>query len=127
VKIIIRREDLTAAEMKAITERYDGYHHQQEFWTGFVDYQNDCNLPNRWPNSDAGEAWDQGTEAAMRVHWERYSCMYARDDLDSRKMIGGLDSAIEKLRKKAAKEGLTREAWLAEERKKRAAVPVNDN
>ena len=63
----------------------------------------------------------------MRVHWERYSCMYARDDLDSRKMIGGLDSAIEKLRKKAAKEGLTREAWLAEERKKRAAVPVNDN
>jgi hypothetical protein len=59
----------------------------------------------------------------MRLHWERYRCDYARDDLDSRKMIEGFDSAIEKLRKKAAKEGLTLEAWLAAEKlKERAAA-----
>ena len=117
---IIRREDLTAAEMKAITERYDGYHHQQEFWTGFVDYQNDCNLPNRWPNSDAGEAWDRGTEAAMRVHWDRYSCMYARDCLDTRTMCKGLRAGIEEMKRKGTLP--PRRA-----RRKKATLPANDN
>jgi hypothetical protein len=47
------------------------YHRFEEFWDGFADYQHDCN--RRCPheeNSVAGQAWDRGTEAAMRLHWD---------------------------------------------------------
>ena len=120
--MIIHRADLTADEFRAISERHWPYDNFAEFWTGFADYQCDCNRRNRWPNSDAGAAWDRGTEAAMRIHWERHRCGYARDDLDSRKMCAGLDSAIKKLRAKAAKEGLTLEDWFRRERQERRAA-----
>src|SRR6516225_5675848 len=101
-KFVVRREDLTAAEMKAITGRYDGYHHCPEFWDGYADYQN-----GRWrcpwsDNSVAGQAWDRGSEAAMRVHWERRRCMYARDCLDTRAMCRGLRAGLKKRKAAAA-------------------------
>jgi hypothetical protein len=97
---IIYAKDLTAAEHKAMEARYDGYHHCAEFWVGFVDYQHGrYNCPHGWTNSVAGQAWDRGAEAAMRLHWERYRCEYARDDLDGRKQISGIDAAIEELKK----------------------------
>jgi hypothetical protein len=100
---IVHNKDLTADEFKAISKRYWPYDNFEEFWVGFADYQHDCN--RRCPheeNSAAGEAWDWGTEAAMRVHWDRYSCMYARDDLDTRKMCETLERLNEERQAKAA-------------------------
>jgi hypothetical protein len=97
--IVINRDQLTAAEFVDISARHWPFDTFPEFWTGFDDYQHDCNRRNRWPNTDAGEAWDRGTEAAARIHWSRWHCMYARDVLDSRKMHGGLQAAIERMRK----------------------------
>jgi hypothetical protein len=97
--IVYRSADLTADEFRAISERHWPYDSFAEFWAGFADYQHDCNLPNRWPNSDAGEAWSCGREAAMRIHWERHRCGYARDDLDGLAMHRGMQSAIERMRK----------------------------
>ena len=53
--------------------------------------------------------------------------MYDQDDVDTFKQLAGIRSATEKLRKKAAAEGLTLEAWFAEERKQREAAVANDN
>jgi hypothetical protein len=72
------------------------YDRFQAFWTSFIDYQRDCNSPNRWSEGSVfGQAWHRGAEAAMRLHWERYSCPYARDDLDSLKQCATLDRLIE--------------------------------
>jgi hypothetical protein len=67
----IYSDNLTTTEHKAIADRYDGYHHCAEFWIGFHDYQDGRNCPNGWANSVAGQAWDRGAEAAMRVLRER--------------------------------------------------------
>jgi hypothetical protein len=117
---IVHSKDLTADEFRAISERHWPYDNFEEFWTGFADYQHDCNRRNRWPNSDAGEAWDRGTEAAMRVHWDRYSCMYARDCLDTRTMCKGLRAGIEEMKRKGTLP--PRRA-----RRKKATLPANDN
>ena len=99
--IVISRDQLTTAECKDIEKRHAPYHRFAEFWRGYLDYQHDCNRRCPWPkDSVSGRAWDLGTEAAMRVHWERYHCMYARDDLDSRKMHQGLQAAIEEMKRK---------------------------
>ena len=84
MKVIVYRADLTAAERKAMSERHAPYDRFEAFWTGFIDYQTDIDrkCPND-PNTVFGQAWDRGTEAAMRVRWERYRCEYARDDLDT--------------------------------------------
>jgi hypothetical protein len=90
--VIVYREDLTAAELRAMGERYAPYDNFAAFWTGFIDYQ--AEIDRKCPhdsNSVAGQAWDRGTEAAMRIHWERHSDPYARDDLDSRVMIVTLE------------------------------------
>jgi hypothetical protein len=88
---MIQSEDLTAAERKMIEQRHAPYHRFEEFWDGFTSYDCGRDCPNRWEeNSVAGQAWDRGTEAAMRVHWERTSCPYSRDDLDSLKQIATL-------------------------------------
>jgi hypothetical protein len=122
--IIYTSKDLTTTERRAIEERHAPYHRFKAFWRGFDDYQSGrYSCPDGWEeNSVAGQAWDRGSETAMRLHWERHRCEYARDDLDSRKMIKGFDSAIKKLRAKAAKEGLTLEAWLQRERRERQAA-----
>jgi hypothetical protein len=93
MKIIIHRADLTAAEIKTLEQHSDGYDARAEFWTGFVDCQHDGNCRNRWPNSDAGEAWSRGWEAWTRVRlgrtpqpWNEYD----RDDGDSLKQIATL-------------------------------------
>jgi hypothetical protein len=99
---VVHSRDLTADEFTDISARYWPFDNFDEFWTGFADYQTDCNRRNRWPNSDAGEAWDRGTEAAMRVHWERYRCMYARDCLDTRAMCRGLRAGLKKRKAAAA-------------------------
>jgi hypothetical protein len=49
---------------------------------------------------------------------------YDRDLRDTKKQLSGLDAALKTLRKKAAAEGMTLEAWFAEERRQRVA---NDN
>jgi hypothetical protein len=109
MRVIYRRDHLTAAEMKAIRERHAPYHNFRAFWVGFTDYQYDCNRKCPYdPDSVMAEAWDRGTEAAMRIHWERHSCMYARDDLDSRVQIATLRR-------------------LNERRKNPNAGPANDN
>jgi len=107
MKQIIYSDQLTTDERKAIERRHAPYHRFEEFWSGFLGYQSGRDCPNGWEeNSVAGQAWDRGSEAAMRLHWERWYCPYARDDLDSRKMI----------------ETLTRlNEWKA------AANPANDN
>jgi hypothetical protein len=96
---VVHSRDLTADEFKDISKRYWPYDNFEEFWVGFADYQHDCNRRNRWPNTDVGEAWDRGSEAAMRLHWDRYRCMYALDDLDTRKMCEGLQAAYEEMKK----------------------------
>jgi hypothetical protein len=97
---IIHIEDLTAAERKAIEQRHAPYHRFEEFWDAFTSYDCGRDCPNGWEeNSVAGQAWDRGTEAAMRLHWERTSCPYARDDLDSRVQIATL-RRLNKKRKK---------------------------
>jgi hypothetical protein len=49
----------------------------------------------------AGQAWDRGTEAAMRLHWERTHCPYARDDLDSLKQIATLRRVADEYQRRA--------------------------
>ena len=56
----------------------------------------------------------------MRIHWDRYRCMYARDVLDSRKMHSGLQAAIEEMKRKGTLPAPYR-------RKKAAAAVANDN
>jgi len=120
---VIYRDQLTINERKDVEKRHAPYHRFEEFWTGFSDYQHDCNRRCPWSdNSVAGQAWDRGTEAAMRLHWDRYSCMYARDDLDSRAMHSGLQAAIERMR---ANGTLPPRALRPAER--RAAAVANDN
>jgi len=98
---VVHSKDLTADEFTDISKTHWPYVNFEEFWVGFADYQHDCN--RRCPheeNSVAGQAWDRGTEAALRIHWDRYRCMYARDVLDSRKMHSGLQAAIEEMKRK---------------------------
>ena len=98
---VVHSKDLTADEFTDISKTHWPYDNFEEFWVGFADYQHDCN--RRCPheeNSVAGQAWDRGTEAALRIHWDRYRCMYARDVSDSRKMHSGLQAAIEEMKRK---------------------------
>jgi hypothetical protein len=104
MKIIIRREDLTTVEMKAIEDRYAPYHRFAEFWTGFDTYQGDTGRYRcPWARvSVAGQAWNQGHDAAMHVRWERKLPArdeYESDDRDTAKMCRGLRAGIERMRK----------------------------
>lgn len=69
--VTIYSDGLTTAEHKQIEERYAPYHKFQEFWIGFVDYQQGRRCPNGWDNSVAGQGWDRGAEAAMRIRSQR--------------------------------------------------------
>jgi hypothetical protein len=102
---VLTREDLTAAEAKAIEQRHAPYHRFEEFWDGFASYDCGWDCPNRWEeNSVAGQAWDRGTEAAMRLHWEHTSCPYARDDLDSLKQIATLRRVADEYQRRKAEQ-----------------------
>src|SRR5215469_8681005 len=68
---VIYRDGLTTAERKEIEERYDGYHHCEEFWVGFVDYQNGRDCPNGWSDSVAGQD-------LCRVQWMRIAASVPR-------------------------------------------------
>jgi hypothetical protein len=102
---VIHRDELTTAELKTIEQHSDGYHACAEFWRGFSDHQHDRRKPHEWLNSEAGEAWSYGMEAAMRVRlgrtpwpWDEYD----RDDSDSLKQLASLRAVNKELRKKAA-------------------------
>jgi hypothetical protein len=68
----IYSDGLTAVELREIEERYAPYHHYQEFWIGFVDWQNGRGCPRGWEDSVAGQSWNRGAEAASRVRRSRY-------------------------------------------------------
>jgi hypothetical protein len=123
MRVIYTSADLTTAERKAIENRHAPYHRFKAFWRGFDDYQSGrYSCPDGWEKSSvAGQAWDRGSEAAMRIHWERHSCMYARDDLDTRKMCRGLDSAIARMKR----EGTLPKRSVS--KAKKATSPANDN
>jgi hypothetical protein len=96
---VVYRDQLTTDERKDIEKRHGGHHHHAgHFWSGFRDYQlGRYRCP--WPkDSPTGKAWDAGTEAAMRLHWDRWRCPYARDDLDTRQMCRGLEAGIERMK-----------------------------
>ena len=101
---IIYAEDLTAAERKAIEERYAPYHRFEEFWSGYCSYQNKTgryNCPHGWSHSVDSQAWHQGSEAAMHVRWERKIPArdeYERDDRESALQIASL-RAVNKRRR----------------------------
>ena len=114
-------KDLTGDELTDINKRYGPYDVLPEFWHGFRGYQENGRCPDEWAEDGvAARAWDLGTEAAMRLHWDRYRCMYARDDLDSRKMHRGMQAAIEEMKKN----GTLPEPYR---RKKATAAVANDN
>jgi hypothetical protein len=41
--VIVTRDALTTDERKDIEKRHAPYHRFEEFWTGFIDYQSNCN------------------------------------------------------------------------------------
>lgn len=59
-------DQLTNVEGDAIAVQYAPYENYAEFWFGFIDYQNGRACPYG-EDSVAGQAWDRGAEAAMRV------------------------------------------------------------
>jgi hypothetical protein len=61
----IYRDGLTATERQQIEQRYAPYCRFQEFWIGFVDYQQGRDCPRGWSDSVAGQSWDRGAE--MRI------------------------------------------------------------
>jgi hypothetical protein len=101
---IIRREDLTAAEMKAITDRYAPYHRFEWFWDGYYAYRGETGrycCPHDY-HSVPGRAWHHGANAALHVRMERKlpaRDMYEQDDRDGEKMHEGLQAAIAEMRK----------------------------
>jgi len=106
MKAIIRREDLTATECKAITDRYAPYHRFEEFWTGYYAYQNETGryrCPYGWSHSVPSRAWHYGHDAAMHVRWERKIPArdeYERDDRDTEKLREGFRAAREEMKRK---------------------------
>jgi hypothetical protein len=103
--MIIHRADLTATEIKTLEQHSDGCHHRPEFWVGFDDAQHDRR--NRWPNSDAGEAWSYGWEAWTRARlgrtpwpWNEYD----RDDSDSLKQIASLRRVAKEYQRRKAEQ-----------------------
>jgi hypothetical protein len=98
--IVITSDGLTTAERKTLEQHSDGYHDDAEFWLGFADYQNNPDSSSRWGKGLAGEAWDRGYEAAMRVVIRRKPVldMYDRDDLESLLQIATLRGVAEKRR-----------------------------
>ena len=100
--------DLTTTEMETIEQRYAGHHHCAEFWTGFAAYQNETgryDCPHDY-HSTAGQAWHQGSDAAMHVRWNRgiqARDEYERDDRESALQIAALRRGIEKKRKHRTK------------------------
>jgi hypothetical protein len=102
---VIYRDQLTPVERKDIEERYAPYHRFEWFWTGFYAYWNDTGRYRcPWSRvSVAGQAWNHGHEAAMRLRWERKMPIrdeYEQDDRDSEKMHRGLRAGIEEMRRK---------------------------
>jgi hypothetical protein len=97
---MIHSNDLTTTERKAIEERYAPYNKSQEFWIGFAAYQNDTgryHCPHDY-HSTAGQAWHQGSDAAMHVRWKRKMPArdeYERDDRESALQIASLERAVE--------------------------------
>jgi hypothetical protein len=99
--------DLTTTEMETIAERYAGHHHCAEFWTGFAAYQNETgrySCPHDY-HSPAGQAWHQGSDAAMHVRWKRgiqARDEYERDDRESALQIATLKRGVEERQERHA-------------------------
>jgi hypothetical protein len=121
--MIIRREDLTAAEIKTLEQRYAPYHRFKAFWTGYRAYQGEAGryrCPYGGWRDVFSQAWHRGANAALHVRWERKMPArdeYEQDDRDSEKQIEGFKWGIEELRK----QGTLPKPY------KKAATPANDN